>query len=645
MDRNRLFQKNIDALAARDYDLAQRVRNTVVRGDYRLIRGETGQPNVLVKSDSEWIAFYDNSDPEKYAAQYIDRLNVKHAPLAVFLGLGLGYHLDYFMRSRGEALGTKEIVIFEKEMELFRLALEVGDFTGLFDHPHIHFFVGLDQPEEGFARLHRDVFMREYNHLRAAKIIPLPASVMLDGKYYVEVVETVKRVLVDIMLVVGNDPFDSFVGLENIFANLNNIVSYPGLIELSGRFKGRPGVLVAGGPSLNKNMHFLKGLSDRAVIMSCDSSLKPLMRQGIRPHLVTSIERIGGTELYYSGIEDFEGMYLVALPVLLPETIEVFRGRKFIAYRQYSHFKWLGIDKGALNCGMSVANLAFKILVELGCDPIILIGQDLAFGEEGDTHARGNVFGTKDERLKDIVMLEGNNGKPVKSWKQWNYMRLIYERDIAEYPGLCINSTEGGAKIRGAKIMGLKEAIEKHCKERFYPITILDMVYDAFGSEVDMHDEIKRIHSKTANTLTLVERSIGEFQKAVEESRLAEKEIIEPFLASDTDLEVDMERLLDVERRWLDLSDLIIANETLNGIMAQTIQAYDIWLANELSFLKDIYTDERILSMARVRKMGEWFTVIGGLLVFTKDALMKADKMLAEELRTPTPPIGVPGSG
>ncbi len=39
--------------------------------------------------------------------------------------------------------------------------------------------------------------------------------------------------------------------------------------------------------------------------------------------------------------------------------------------------------------------MAFKTLEYLGCDPIILIGQDLAFGEDETTHADGYTYGKK----------------------------------------------------------------------------------------------------------------------------------------------------------------------------------------------------------------------------------------------------------
>jgi len=65
-------------------------------------------------------------------------------------------------------------------------------------------------------------------------------------------------------------------------------------------------------------------------------------------------------------------------------------------------------------------------------------------------------------------------------------------------------------------------------------------------------------------------------------------------------------------------------HKNLYAITAQTLQAYDQWLASELSFLKDIYTNRTFLSMARVRKMTDWFAVMGSLLVFTRNVLGNA---------------------
>jgi len=66
--------------------------------------------------------------------------------------------------------------------------------------------------------------------------------------------------------------------------------------------------------------------------------------------------------------------------------------------------------------------------------------------------------------------------------------------------------------------------------------------------------------------------------------------------------------------------------------MAHTLNAYDICFSNEMGFLRDVYTDETCLAMARVRKLKDWFSVVGQFLVLTKDILEKTEKKLDEEM-------------
>lgn len=142
------------------------------------------------------------------------------------------------------------------------------------------------------------------------------------------------------------------------------------------------------------------------------------------------------------------------------------------------------------------------------------------------------------------------------------------------------------------------------------------------------------IRDRTKETFEIVERAIREFETALDDARLTEREIIRPSLESGTCPDADMERLLSVEKKWLELSALLNSDKKLSGITAQTLQAYDLWLASELSFLKDIYTNSTLLSMARVRKMTEWFAVIGSFLVFTKKVLRDAEMTLKRERQT-----------
>ena len=634
MTTNTIFEKNMEVLEKRYPDLAKRVRGTKDNSNYKLIQAKTGKPNVLIKNGSDFLTLYDNDDPEKYCEQYIESLKINYAPIVVFMGLGLGYHLDRYFKLLGEKVGTRTIIIFEKDVELFRLALKTGDFIQVFAQLNIHLFVA-ESPEETYVKLKTEILSQRDTiiALKSLKVIPLPANILLGKEYYRKILATLKNAARQIMILVGNDSLDSFVGLDNIFKNLKYIFSNPGINSLYNKFKGRPAVLVAAGPSLNKNMHLLRGLEDKALIISCDASFIPVMKKGIRPHLVTSLERTPGVDLFYSGIENFNGIYFVALPILMPEVIDAFKGRKFIGYRGYSHFNWLEEEKGALNVGISVANLAFKILIELGCDPIILIGQDLAYAEDGDTHVKGDIFGSRCEHIESqpVIELEGNDGKPVKSEKAWAIMKNTYEEDIAAYNGTCINATEGGARIMGAEVMPFQNAIEKHCMEVFKPNLILEDVYSNFTKDFNVQEKIEKISKKAKVSGKILGDSIKEFHDALEMVNQVEKKIIKPFLENGSEC-VDLERLVSIEQKFLDLTKLLENDKDCQALMAHTLNAYDVCYSNEIGFLRDIYTDEACLAMARVKKLKDWFSVVGHFLVLTRDVLEKTEKELSEEV-------------
>lgn len=628
-----VFDKNMEVIGKRYPDLAKRISQTKDNPFYKLIQTSKGKPNVLIKKGSDFFILYDNDDPVTYCDNYLEKLDLKYAPVVVFMGLGLGYHLDRYFKILGEKVGTRQIVVFEKDIELFRLALSVGDFTQVASQANIHFFIG-ESPEETYIRLKTEILSkRDFTiAIKSLKIIPLPANVMLEKEYYQNIFATLKNAARQVMVLTGNDSLDSFIGLENILKNVNHIYSNPGVDTLYGKFAGRPGVLVAAGPSLNKNMHLLEGLQKRALIISCDASFIPVMNKGIKPHLVTSLERTPGIDLFYSSIEDFSGIYFVALPILMPETIDAFKGNKFIAYRGFSHFDWLEEEKGTLSVGISVANLSFQILAKLGCDPIILIGQDLAYAENGDTHVKGDIFGSRCEHIRSrpVIELEGNDGKPVKSEKLWAIMKNTYEEDIAAYKGTCINATEGGAKILGTVVMPFKDAIEKYCLEMFKPDVILDEAYSSFSENVDMPGEMRRIRKKRAESCKVLGDSIVEFQDALEMTGQAEKEIIQPFLEKGSE-DINMERLTLIEQKFLDLSDTFGKNRILWDLMSHTLNAYDICFSNELGFLRDIYSDQECLAMARVKKIKDWFSVVGMFLTLTRDLLEKTEKRLDEK--------------
>ncbi|HIZ88782.1 MAG TPA: DUF115 domain-containing protein [Candidatus Mucispirillum faecigallinarum] len=458
------YKKNIEALAKRNPRLAQIVDSTKLTGRYVVAPSQRKDrlPSIVdVKYNKN---FYNNIDPYRVAEQDIKSRKLNVPDLAVFLGFGLSYEVHEYIRNCPSA----RILIIERDPELLKTTFSTINCTDLINSANIY-FAGCED-----IRMSYPVIFNFFNitanmyYLKAINVVEQPLSFAVNKDYYLNSLKMVKEAINQVLLLYGNDPYDSLLGIKYTLRNIPIIIDYPGIADLKDVFKGKPGIVVASGPSLNKNIKLLDGLREKAVICAADGSVKILKHHGLAPaHLVTSLERVIQTSYLFEGLteEDVKDSYLAACPVVVPETYANFPGEKIIVYRNFATFEWLDIKKGILDIGPSAGNMAFKVLEYLGCDPIIMIGQDLSVTDDLVTHAEGFHSGGDKISINDIIEIEGNYQEKVKTRPFYKQFLLHYERDIATYKGTAINATEGGAKIHGTEIMTFQEAIDKYIKD------------------------------------------------------------------------------------------------------------------------------------------------------------------------------------
>ena len=114
--------------------------------------------------------------------------------------------------------------------------------------------------------------------------------------------------------------------------------------------------------------------------------------------------------------------------------------------------------------GPSSAHFAFDMALRLKCERIIFIGQDLAFGKDGASHAKGNMFENYIKEDGTITINPNARQRPqtaiayggvgeVKSTDVWNFFRGYFESMMEpvhhDYKVKVYNATEGGARIHG----------------------------------------------------------------------------------------------------------------------------------------------------------------------------------------------------
>ncbi|MDM5062862.1 DUF115 domain-containing protein [Aeromonas salmonicida] len=223
--------------------------------------------------------------------------------------------------------------------------------------------------------------------------------------------------------------------------------------SLFGLARGKHALIVASGPTLQTNLATLQAqLQTRRqdyLLISVDTALAFLLRHGIRPDIVVTIDdAIHGSRL---PADQSAQTTLVYYPTVPTAALLAWQGPRKAAYSRSPMYQTLRqeIPKGTLHSGGSVIHPAVDLAVLMGCQQVILLGTDFAFPGEL-THsgwADGALGPTASQALS--WTLDGH-GRRVKTNPNFSAYRTELERYIARHPEVHFwNSSREGAEIAG----------------------------------------------------------------------------------------------------------------------------------------------------------------------------------------------------
>ncbi|EPH6466480.1 motility associated factor glycosyltransferase family protein [Campylobacter upsaliensis] len=469
MLKSEFFDKNIKALKAVDVELSKKLSKIKETKKFDLIFNKDPLDlNIIELKTREKI--YQN--PLKELEEKITFINENKAlnPVLFFYGIGNGFLYKALLQNQI----YKKIIVFEKELELIFLALNLSDFSEDLINNRLIFIQNKEMST---------------NPLRAFQLFQYHMPSLLYRSYFLEIHSTYyekqrkdilelnrinKNAIIDLSLRNGNDPQDATQGINQFIQHLPKMLTHPTLHNLLDKRqnKAETAIIVATGPSLNKQLPLLKKYAKRASIFCLDASYAILAKENIKPDYVLSLERVEATSKFFDNdFKEFDKDVLFILPTLThPKTLTYIEKNhrdyilipRLLPLAQELKFK----EFGFLN-GWSVAHMAYSIAWALKHKNIILIGQDLAFAKDGTTHSKDYPRGleTAKREIGAIMQTElkayGGKGK-VKSTKIWSIFKDFYEQLIYLSRNSCktYNATEGGARIEGAIEKPFKELCE-----------------------------------------------------------------------------------------------------------------------------------------------------------------------------------------
>lgn len=240
-----------------------------------------------------------------------------------------------------------------------------------------------------------------------------------------------------------------------------------------------PAIIVAAGPSLDKNIELLRQAKGKAYIIACDKVIPQLLKRDIIPDFLITIDARKWPAYFKN--ERCHEIPMFCLFEANRKIVERHTGRKFFFdSSEYPKAFFMMMQKRttSFNSGGSVATAAFTVCAALNFKTVIMIGQDLAYGEEGKTHMGGMRSGEHDNGGEvNHRWVEGIHGEQVLTRSDW-YMYLDwFNNAVKQMTDIhVVDATEGGAKIEGTEIITFQEAIDKYCTKEVDVQAIVDSI-------------------------------------------------------------------------------------------------------------------------------------------------------------------------
>ncbi|EHN9902551.1 motility associated factor glycosyltransferase family protein, partial [Campylobacter coli] len=577
-------------------------------------------------------------DPIKELQTMLNTYNDKYLlyPVLYFYGFGNGILFKALLQNKNH----QHIVVFEKDIEIIWIMFHILDFSNELQSARlmvlqtssldIEFFSNFcsSKPFFQFSRIYFLELMSHYYERFHEDILGLNKKLA----------ENFKNSIVSY----GNDPLDALQGIEQFVYNLPQMITHPSYKELLSKRKGisDTAIIVSTGPSLIKQLPLLKKYANKATIFCADSSYPILAKHDIKPDYVCMLERDEiVAECFNNDFGEFDkDIVFIVKSVTHPHTIKYLQknNRAFILVSTYASFiQYLKLDYfGYFNMGFSVAHMNFLLTIHLKYKNIILIGQDLAYAKDGQTHSQGfihaNLHNGDYERDLDkfSTTAYGGNGK-VQSSEIWTLFRHNFEKDIVNikmnYHITTYNCTEGGARIEGTIekpfLWACENLLDKDLNKPFEKLEPLSLnkqnefllkayykVYQSIKHCRDFNDNFIKVYDKIKNSFMSLQNS--------QKNEIFIQEIIQ-----------------DIDKTKTQIDELYNTQKDLIQILGPLLTQFELNLARIYVLNPKTKEDAFNKSILWIKEHLEFMELVYGHIKAQENALIKNILPLEEKLK------------
>ena len=365
----------------------------------------------------------------------------------------------------------RELVIIEDSLSHLINFLQGENAYAIISHPQIHIRLLLDK-----KRL--PDFLRECAYdfpLEKIEIIPWGEEFKQNKKHF----SSLRLQLLRFTVVAYAEHIEDLhyhLFFKNLLPNYMRLSSAFFGNQLTKRFTNIPAIICGAGPSLSDSIAELKKLENKALIFAGGSTITALTKQGIIPHLALAID---------PNLEEFFRLkHSLAFEVpflygnrLYPDVFTTCNGPHGYLHTQTGgaseawiehelHIPQKPLYEGFDTEAMSITTICLQLAYAMGCNPVILVGVDLAFtgnqsyapGVLAEARVFTDVHKKEMRSSERIVKRKDRKGRFVNTLVKWVMESASIGKFAKKNNGTTlINATSGGIGVKDIPYQPLEE--------------------------------------------------------------------------------------------------------------------------------------------------------------------------------------------
>lgn len=473
MKMNEILSKNLNAL--RNDKLKNKLLSFINEGKFERFSIDE---NLNIFDKQNQVLMYEDMDAELIYVENAILSQTKRYPFIFIYGIGNALLLKRLCKAH-----YQHIFVLEGNLELLILALSRVNLGEELNLGGIH----LLDSEDPFAEFELSFYFNNPLILELHSLYGL----FIQNSYYEKFFHQqmlnadllCRKVINNVLNAKGvSIPDAIFKTYKNFLFNAKTMLYNPPFQRLLSQRKKsfKNAIVVSAGPSLSANLTLLKKYEENFVIFCVDGAYSVLCENGITPDYVINNDYLNIALKFFEADIKEETMFICSSlsSFEVVETLGVRKNLCVILDPEDPNVKLNFLDDfGYIKPGLFVSYFAYCITMALGFENVIMLGQDLAFSKEGNSHTDGFSLGVRVEAdiYEEYFEVEGfGGGHKVLTHPVWNIYRIYLEGFIANHAHLATfyNVSQTGARIHNAVELSFKECCERfatNIKPHFEP--------------------------------------------------------------------------------------------------------------------------------------------------------------------------------